>query len=174
MRTLPLALFLILTSSILQAAPKAKKAPVPTKAPPPLEFVLKAGDVAEAKVIERLEKVVVDELRGGRVVPGKSKLYQTDKESVPFYQVSFLLEPEAGKKLEALTGANRDKKLVVKAGTKKISEAWIKDAIGTGPIVIEPDKPKYDAKSDGTKESAQSKANAEKLSAELQKLIKKP
>ena len=153
------------------AAPKETKAV--KKKEVPLEFVIKPGDVSTVAVSEVRQETSIDMMKDGQLIPKGAKYYQTDKEFVPFYQVTLQLEPEAGKELETLTTDGRDKKLIIKAGGKKISEAWIKDAVGTGPLTIDPGQPKYDSKSDGTKESAESKASAEKLVKQLEKLIKK-
>ncbi len=158
---------LILVGSwALAASPKEKK-------DVGIEFVLKSGEVAGAAVVETLQPNSIDEMKKGKLVRGGRKLYETDKGSVPFYSVKLQLEPDTGQRLEAITAANLDKKLILKAEKLKITEFWIKNAVGLDPLEIEPERSKYDPKSDGTKESAYSKGAAEKLVAQLKPLLKK-
>jgi preprotein translocase subunit SecD len=164
---LPALTLLLILSSLTFAAPKSKKPGAP------LELSLKASDVAEVALAEERQANVIDAMKDGKVVPGGHKLYDTAQEFISFYSVSVVLAPEAAKKLDELTTANPGKKLVIKLEGKKLADPKISAPIRDGRLKIDLPAPKYDPKSDGTKESAQSKANAEKLLADIQKRLKK-
>ncbi len=136
-------------------------------------MVLQAGDVTEVKVAEVMEKNVIGTVLDGKEVPGGKKLYQTERMTIPFYAVSVTLKPSAGKELKRVSAANVGKTLSIRADGKVLYEAKVLATIEDGRLVIEPPRPEYDPKSDGGKESAESKATAEKLTAELEaKLVK--
>lgn len=151
----------------------ATKKPASKSALDKIEMVWQAGDVTDVKVTEVLEKNLIGTVIDGKEVPGGKKLYQTERDTIPFYAVSVTLRPSAGKELERVTAANVGKTLSVRADGKVVYEAKIRAAIPEGRLVVEPPRPEYDPKSDGTKESSESKLVADKLAAELeQKLVK--
>ncbi len=172
MRTLIIPLLLVSFTAF--SAPKAEKtkAAAAKKPSDKVEMLLTVGDVAEVRLAEILQKNAVDEVSGGKVV-GQAKIYQTDKETVTFYAVDVHLSAGPAKELEKITAENSDKKLQVKVGGKVLHESRIRDIISNGVLRLEPARPKYNAKSDGSKESAQSKAAAEKLAKEIEKKLLK-
>ncbi len=161
---------LLLSSFSLPAVSRPSAKP---KRAAPVDFVIKEGDLSSVAVSEVLQKNSIDLMHEGKIIAGAKRYYETDKEAIPFYVVSLKLEPEATKALEALTVANVKKKLIIKAGGHKLSEVYLRDAIYGGALDLDPGRPKYDAKSDGSKESAQSKVSAEKLAKQLEKYVKK-